>query len=970
MVKQITHLKQTTFWKNDTSTGGAMKAAIDNCPFNHVVLHTQTRKNGRTWGHCSPDRLLNLVKKNNGVYEVITKFPCKVYFDIDKTVKPPEELPNANEFLTRIKQYIEQTLPDGDMAISGSVTDTKISYHIILNNYSINSKEELAIVRAIAKHMSRTMDSSIDTAVYTKNRNMKCVNQSKDDGRVQEIIENQDLKKHMITCFINPHTLQFPSQFTYEVFDTVLQEQSKIPFNIGSLPKIVVKVSKDLALDELTARQIIDILPVEGQKFDYKHRVARFCYTNDLTFDDYLNWLRKDGAIIHSNENGRRLWNSLSEFSPCTCQHMFPILKHFCPRIEKDIHWRNFINMFNAPNKLPEEVKRCVNYLSQKDFETEKKYIVVHLGMGNGKTAQTIEYLKNEENFVFITHRQSLHRGTYQRITDADISCVDYMSGNSRTKPNAYNMARRLSICVHSLKHMLEPKHFKVVVIDEIESVLTEFTNDLLNKDLITKKKTLTKFIQLIQSAQKVIVLDAFITNRTLSFLKSIVDKCPSKIPFMDTIHYLHKKPTVSCDFIVKKYEADENDSEILKYEAQNRIKCAAINEICDEINHGKKPFIYSPSKHDMPEISGMIEKKTGTKNIFYNADVSDTVKNTLNNVNEVWGNYDSVLTNSVITCGVNYDRKGFNSAWMFLNQHTDPRQLIQASRRIRDLSSNTINAIYLQNMSNAAVFIDDRSLINCDIYSGIFENLLIEMNASKRKALEYFCKMAGYQLKLSSGHINSRICKEMTELFEECDCTMSFDDIPDIMDVRVEQERLEEAINNQEATMIDKITLQKYYYMNKFKYTVLETKMNIIEGMWNDKVIGFFEKLTNLHEMEDTVFKQIQQENEWEHVIPPSEFVKRNKQVKMSQSLIERIFKEYSFRHLTKLSNRNLIFKHILNKASGYYTIISNYSRETKTTMYDVNELVLDWIPEMLSIIKTGLKSNDTGCLIGGSLL
>ena len=47
-------------------------------------------------------------------------------------------------------------------------------------------------------------DNGFDSAVYTKNRNMKCVNQSKpEDKRVQEIIEDDAIKNHLISAFIS-----------------------------------------------------------------------------------------------------------------------------------------------------------------------------------------------------------------------------------------------------------------------------------------------------------------------------------------------------------------------------------------------------------------------------------------------------------------------------------------------------------------------------------------------------------------------------------------------------------------------------------------------------------------------------------------------------------------------------------------------------------------------------------------------
>ena len=37
------------FFKNDSSDGGAMKCAIDDCKNGNVVIHSQSKKHGRMW---------------------------------------------------------------------------------------------------------------------------------------------------------------------------------------------------------------------------------------------------------------------------------------------------------------------------------------------------------------------------------------------------------------------------------------------------------------------------------------------------------------------------------------------------------------------------------------------------------------------------------------------------------------------------------------------------------------------------------------------------------------------------------------------------------------------------------------------------------------------------------------------------------------------------------------------------------
>jgi hypothetical protein len=214
MVKAITLWKQT-FYKNDDANGGAMKHAIAKAELGTVIAHTQTKKTGRAWGAIQPTKFIDLACKNHGLYEVITSFPHKVYFDIDKHCKAEPE------FLEKIKAIITEYFDNPVFAISGSYTETKTSFHIILSNYLIHNEEDRAYMKHLCKYLMQR-DDSFDWKVYTTNRNMKCINQSKDDGRVQEIIENPNLKAHMITCFLP----QFPLEFKQPPME--IQEHIKI----------------------------------------------------------------------------------------------------------------------------------------------------------------------------------------------------------------------------------------------------------------------------------------------------------------------------------------------------------------------------------------------------------------------------------------------------------------------------------------------------------------------------------------------------------------------------------------------------------------------------------------------------------------------------------------------------------------------------------------------------------------------
>ena len=58
--------------------------------------------------------------------------------------------------------------------------------------------------RNVVKEYLFEEDNGFDTKVYTKNRNMKCINQSKPGcSRVQIILKENKIENHFITAFID-----------------------------------------------------------------------------------------------------------------------------------------------------------------------------------------------------------------------------------------------------------------------------------------------------------------------------------------------------------------------------------------------------------------------------------------------------------------------------------------------------------------------------------------------------------------------------------------------------------------------------------------------------------------------------------------------------------------------------------------------------------------------------------------------
>lgn len=1041
MIQQIEYLKHTSFFKNTSKLGGAMKYCINEKPSDNIAVVSRVLDRNKSdtdnfakWGYLHPNDFLKLIKKDKHFYEIVCEYPHKVYFDIDNIVDKLFSEIEQEDYLDSLLLIIENTFKDAEFAVSGSYSDSKFSHHITLNNYLVHNEDEKKKLEQFCKFMKSTSNFCFDDSVYAANKQFKCVNQSKggSDKRVQAVLMEDDLKKHIVTAFMDcPNMYSFPT-FSPEINDFCDIEDSKTEFNMKTLPKMTIKTPDNIEWEKLNSLQILELLPISPQ-FDkkYIHKVARFCYSNNINFDKYLEWLRKGFSNIEKNDKGQVMWDKLENYPVCTIKQMMPILNFYYPDITKTEHFRLFKKMFDLPDN------NNIEYTEIERFDNEEhivssdiaKISVIHLGMSNGKTTQCINYLTNVNNqtfkqikdnesygifekkrkldttdieidllkkinksendckkiernneqinklmfrknnkdylnsekikhitlnekkenfnktksFCWLGHRQSLHRGTYEQLKESGLNCHNYMNIKKDDTCDSINEANSISICVNSLIKLDKDKTYHTLIIDEIESLLEVFVGNFI--DLNNKINILNKLVHLIKSATKVILLDAFISKKTYDFLYEI-DKT-------FTISTIYKKVDLNRKIVFKNYKKDDKqektetlNNSTVKKEDKIDVKISAITEICDNLISGKRLVIFYPHATDIEQFAETISKKTNKKVIYYSAHVDDKTKKTLNNVNECWNNYDCVIYNSVITCGVSFNLKDyFDSCWLFIANFNSPRTIIQASNRVRDLISNTINVVYLTRLCNTETRFDDRKMMNSNIYNSIFKNCVIEDNAPKRKSFEIFCKKAGYSIEKSTDFIDSELTKEIDKIFEDSNCKIEYNDITEIKDDD-EAEKIIQKKYSHDSTMMEKLMLSKYYFTMKFEEklsnkTITKEDLSII---WDNKLQSFMTSLIKIQqskEWENNVFKKIQAENNWETILPPDSFVKRNKKINMSNEVIDQIFNEYNFLRLSKTSNANIIFRNTFNTFTSYNAIISDYNRETKHTHYDINPIL-----------------------------
>ncbi|KAJ3244143.1 hypothetical protein HK104_008067, partial [Borealophlyctis nickersoniae] len=145
------------------------------------------RKDGylRTYVHyalVTTKKLEPILKNDHQICEVLTdgKGFYRVFFDVEKEGK------NVSDPLKSVTEKISLLLPNADLNISGSHKTyddgrEKYSYHIIVSNYHPECLDDFAPLKAFC---IANKDLGFDECVYRQEGLLKCINQSKGDGRV------------------------------------------------------------------------------------------------------------------------------------------------------------------------------------------------------------------------------------------------------------------------------------------------------------------------------------------------------------------------------------------------------------------------------------------------------------------------------------------------------------------------------------------------------------------------------------------------------------------------------------------------------------------------------------------------------------------------------------------------------------------------------------------------------------------
>ena len=841
--------------KNKDPKLKALHHCLNNVKENELVIHKSDNRY-RKWGIATENELKKMTETDNHIFEVLTeKQKKKVYFDID--INPNLTKYSFTEHLEKCKEFILELFSKANFQITGNESESKYSYHIILSNYVFTNQYNL--LKAFTVFYK---DYGFDNGVYTINRNMKCINQSKGykqvekkwlkDTRIQAYIQgNQQHSKHLITCDFD-ETLLNLSDLDFSDYRVILKnekemddceklrkrlEHKKKGVDILSIKPSKTPLSMDFDYANSSYLEKLQVLPNENLDHNIQFFVMCWCKLNKLSFENFWEWCKKKRDTEERYSKYLGYWND-RDYN-VRRDYVDNILQMYYPRLKTTYNYVRYEDYLKVP-KVPKKTLTENEYMNANDISHEG-VTVLGVGCGRGKTECAIQLIKKnmEKRVLIIVPRITLSYDIHNRLEKANIEFLNYKS----LKYGEYiGSADRLIISPCSLyKIPFNIEKYDIVIIDEFETLVDMFLDNRIHKNgnnnnLDTNWR---KFIELIKESDKVLLMDAITTKKTHKLLK----KLRLDYEYFDDI----RPDFLEISRVARRISIDGKKENVMITEKR------FFNMVMNDLKNGKKCFVYTPYKEGrdydkccirgvMPLLKFFCDKlglKKGKDIEGYYAEAYEE-KLGLRNVNKTWEKMKCIITNTCNSVGINYENFDFDNIYLFISSWNNIRDVLQVLRRIRHIKNKTITIyyepkkkgnIFLKSYPHVEDFYEEfRELIRCD---------LLERQNYSKESFYMLCKQNGIT---SSDDIDPQL-EDLIKFEKNDDYRITYDTIND-----VDYETCSNLVKKYEGGLIsltEKYEIEKY----KFKLKYITTDIDKLKEIWiNRDYCNKFDELYNIN--------------------------------------------------------------------------------------------------------------------------
>lgn len=462
---------------------------------------------------------------------------------------------------------------------------------------------------------------------------------------------------------------------------------------------------------------------------------------------------------------------------------------------------------------------------------TNCKSLILHAEPGSGKSHQIKRLIIHHKytEILCVTSRIS-----FAEFIHKELDLIIYSDLN-----NDYTNAKKLAVQLESLYKINEDIKYELVILDECESILKQFSSETMRDKVVENFNVLHKVLS---KAKKIIYADAFISQRTIDFALSITKNT----------NILYLKNTYKGE---KKYNAIEIDGTEIE------------EKIIDKIKNKKNIYYCSSLKNNIISIEQKLTSEI--KGIYYYSNNDNITDKTLKNVEESWKDKQIIGTSPIIATGISFaDEKIKHFDYCFFSGYPTccARENLQQIKRVRYLKDETVyfslpkkinskneNIFYnevidfndytTENKKMMLIKLKEYMLENAEelikthtyeqyqkfilllepskmdinlkniLYYNIKESLLSKMYY--RKMILYYFELCNYDVTL----LNKKECKPIKKTSENY--VSEYEKITIIL--KNDVETINKKIKKCEATTKEKESAHKYYYKN-----LIIIKMNI----------------------------------------------------------------------------------------------------------------------------------------------
>lgn len=671
----------------------------------------------------------------------------------------------------------------------------------------------------------------IDWAVYTTDRVMRFLNQSKIGKKVK------------LAAFTHDDII-LPCPFLTEAKDFLIGQYGQCetkPIFAVELPQHIQKIKEakesgvcapTVELPPSYLSELADIIPTEiiqsGTtccKFIWA--MARSGASNELihkhcqrtsNYDKaWVEYHIQHAAAMNVNIGSLRYWASQADKSAFHSLSK----KYMKEELSREIH------SYQTSITTIKYHERFVRPFTFDKVDT----ILLKSHLGTGKTTQLVNSIQSQpdlKRILIISGRKSFTKFICGDLEASDLDFQAYDEAHVQR----LSSINRLVIQVESLWRLEDGfDKYDLVAVDESETVAHQFYSEATHRHNMIKNHIV--FERCISTATKVLFADAFLGNRTVKISESLRNIQHSEV--IENTYCPYERKAIQLFAIDNKGRTGPAISYF-------------CNQIVEDLDAGLKVAVVWGSKNKAKAFCDMFLKETKHTYKLYSSESSPEERDDLADVENNWKYISCLNYTSTITVGVNYDPEDtavqFDKLYLYACAAGGlPRDTAQALLRCRKIKSNTLiytvdtnalqTALYGRESIRAAIADKERVILQQNPIAKwerapkwAEENYIENENENGAKCIAFNDILNGYLEK--SGYTIETRNVEFKNIDLKTD-KVEFDDIKDVSEIVIE--RIKRKSKAGYATHDEKLILQKHRFCKQFK----EKDAKVLSEIWKE---------------------------------------------------------------------------------------------------------------------------------------